>query len=149
MSKPVPYLSSETIERDAAALLAEYAQARGIVIAPPIPIEDIVEKHLKLRFEFDDTHKLFGIPRDALPRSAGEGLGSVLRREEPVSGARAFATWPAAGAATPAHTNARLQCHGTVTLFAALDYLEGKLDLAHGTAAHARRMTALLEADRT
>ena len=64
MSIPVPYLSDEVIERDAAALLAEYAHARGIVIAPPIPIEDIVEKHLKLRFEFDDTHKLFGIPRD-------------------------------------------------------------------------------------
>ena len=63
MSKPVPYLADEAIERDAAALLAEYAQARGVIVKPPIPIEDIVEKHLKLRFEFDDTHKLFGIPR--------------------------------------------------------------------------------------
>ena len=54
MSKPVPYLSGETIERDAAALLAEFAQARGVIIAPPIPIEDIVEKHLKLGIEFDE-----------------------------------------------------------------------------------------------
>jgi hypothetical protein len=37
MTKFVPYLSEEVIERDAAALLAEFAQARGIVIAPPIP----------------------------------------------------------------------------------------------------------------
>jgi Zn-dependent peptidase ImmA (M78 family) len=29
----------------------------------PIPIEDIVEKHLKLRVEFDDLHHLLGIPR--------------------------------------------------------------------------------------
>ena len=29
MSRFVPYLSEEAIERDAAALLAEYAQARG------------------------------------------------------------------------------------------------------------------------
>jgi hypothetical protein len=32
MSKRFRYLSDETIERDAAALLAEYAQARGIAI---------------------------------------------------------------------------------------------------------------------
>ena len=42
MSIPVPYLSDEVIERDAAALLAEYAQARGVTVKPPIPIEDIV-----------------------------------------------------------------------------------------------------------
>src|ERR1700726_3691233 len=66
MTKFVPYLSEEQIERDAAALLAEYAQARGVSIAPPIPIEDIVEKHLNLGIEFDDTHRLFGVPRSGL-----------------------------------------------------------------------------------
>lgn len=66
MTKKVPYLYEEQIERDAAALLAEYAQARGVVIAPPIPIENIVEKHLKLGIEFDDTHRLFGVPRSGL-----------------------------------------------------------------------------------
>jgi hypothetical protein len=59
----VPYLREEQIEREAAALLAEFEQARGMQIAPPIPIEDILEKHLKLGIEFDDMHKLFGIPR--------------------------------------------------------------------------------------
>jgi hypothetical protein len=43
-----PYLSEAQIERDAAALLAEFGQARGATIAPPIPVEDIVEKHLSL-----------------------------------------------------------------------------------------------------
>ena len=57
----VPYLHEAQIERDAAALLAEYEQARGVTIAPPIPIEDIVEKHLKLCLEFNDTHRLFGV----------------------------------------------------------------------------------------
>ena len=65
MSRLVPYLSEATIERDATALLTEYAHARGVPMAPPIPIEDIVEKHFKLCIEFDDTHKLFGIPRDS------------------------------------------------------------------------------------
>jgi hypothetical protein len=63
MTKFVPYLSEEQIEREAAVLLAEYAQARGVIIGLPIPIEDIVEKHLKLSMEFDDTHRLFGVPR--------------------------------------------------------------------------------------
>ena len=48
MTKRVPYLSEEQIEHDAAALLAEYAQKRSVLIEPPIPVEDIVEKHLKL-----------------------------------------------------------------------------------------------------
>lgn len=63
MAMVVPYLSEEQIERAAETLLAAFAQARGITIVPPIPIEDIVEKHLKLRLEFDDTHRLLGKPR--------------------------------------------------------------------------------------
>ena len=64
MQKFVPYLPEEKMERDAAALLAEFARARGRAIAPPIPIEDIVEKHLKLGIEFDDLHSRLGVPRD-------------------------------------------------------------------------------------
>jgi hypothetical protein len=63
MAKVVPFVAEEAIEREVAALLAEYAHARGAIIEPPIPIEDIVEKHLKLGIEFDDTHRLFGFPR--------------------------------------------------------------------------------------
>ena len=63
MTKFVPYLREEAIERDAAALLAEYAQTRGTAIALPIPIDDIVEKHLKLGVEFDDAHRRFGVSR--------------------------------------------------------------------------------------
>jgi hypothetical protein len=63
MPRLVPYLSEETIERDAAALLTEYSQKRGVAITPPIPIEDIVEKYLKLGIEFDDMHRLLRHPR--------------------------------------------------------------------------------------
>jgi Zn-dependent peptidase ImmA (M78 family) len=63
MSRFVPYLAEKVIERNAAALLAEYEHERGLTITPPIPIEDIVEKHLKLGIEFDDTHARFGVPR--------------------------------------------------------------------------------------
>ena len=63
MKKFVRYLADTVIENDACALLAEYEQAHGPILRPPIPVEDIVEKHLKLRLEFDDTHRLFNLPR--------------------------------------------------------------------------------------
>ena len=66
MSMLVPYLSDEKIERDAAALLAEYGQKIGAAIVLPVPIEDIIEKYLKLGIEFDDTHRRFGVPRSRL-----------------------------------------------------------------------------------
>jgi Zn-dependent peptidase ImmA (M78 family) len=65
MSLQVPYIADEIIERDAEALLAQYAQGRGVEIKPPIPIEDIVEKHLKLHVEFDDLPRRLEIPRKA------------------------------------------------------------------------------------
>lgn len=63
MTARVRYLSEEAIERDAEKLLAEYAEARRVVLQPPIPVEDIVEKHLRLSIEFDDLHKLLGVPQ--------------------------------------------------------------------------------------
>jgi Zn-dependent peptidase ImmA (M78 family) len=66
MPMKVPYLSEERIERDAAVLLAEYERACGLRIDRVVPIEDIVEKHLKLRIDFDDMHRLSGIPRFGL-----------------------------------------------------------------------------------
>jgi hypothetical protein len=62
MLRSVSYVSDEAIEREAQALLAEFARARGVTIEPPIPIEDIIEKHLKIGIEFDDMHRLFNVP---------------------------------------------------------------------------------------
>jgi hypothetical protein len=59
----VPYLTEDAIERDAEALLTEYAIAWGVALKPPVPIEDIIEKHLKLRFDFDDLHQVLGVPQ--------------------------------------------------------------------------------------
>jgi len=65
MTKFVSFVSDEAIEKDAQALLAEYAQARGVMIEAPIPIDDVVEKYLKIGIEFDDMHRRFGVPRSA------------------------------------------------------------------------------------
>jgi hypothetical protein len=81
MAKYVPYLSEDEIERDAAALLAEFARARRVPIEPPVPIEDIVEKYLKLGIEFDDTHRLFGVPRG--PGGEADILGAIFFRRLP------------------------------------------------------------------
>jgi hypothetical protein len=67
MTVRVRFVSEESIERDANTLLAEFARARHTEIKAPIPIEDIVEKHLKLQVEFDDLHSLFGLQRGAEP----------------------------------------------------------------------------------
>jgi Zn-dependent peptidase ImmA (M78 family) len=77
MAKKVPYLCEEQIERDAAALLAEYEQARGVVITRQVPIENIVEKHLKLGIEFDDMHRLLNHPRSGLGRDP-DILGAIF-----------------------------------------------------------------------
>ncbi len=66
MTLRVPYMPDDAIERDAEALLAQYAHARGVEIKAPIPIEDIVEKHLKLRVEFDDLHRLLDVPHSGI-----------------------------------------------------------------------------------
>jgi Zn-dependent peptidase ImmA (M78 family) len=59
----VPCLPEKSIEGDAENLLSEYEREKGIRLELPIPIDDIVEKYLKLGIEFDDTHKRFGVPR--------------------------------------------------------------------------------------
>ena len=65
MRHRVPYLADELIERDAIALLSEFECARGVMLEPPVPIEDIIEKHLKLPIEFNDMHKRHKVPRPA------------------------------------------------------------------------------------
>jgi hypothetical protein len=63
MTLRVRYIDDKTIERDAESLLAQYAHTRRLEIRAPIPIEDIVEKHLKLHVEFDDLHRRLDVPR--------------------------------------------------------------------------------------
>lgn len=57
----VPFLTDRAIEREAELLLAEFGQAHGPVLEPPIPIEDILEIYLGLRFDFMDLRQRFGV----------------------------------------------------------------------------------------
>ena len=63
MIKNVPYLAEAAIEKDAESLLSEFSDARDVVIEAPIPIEEIIEKHLKIGIEFDDLDSRFGVEK--------------------------------------------------------------------------------------
>jgi hypothetical protein len=68
VEESAPPLDEEQIELDAAVLLAEFEQARSIVVKRHVPIEDIVEKHLKLGLEFDDLHRRLKCSRSGIAR---------------------------------------------------------------------------------
>jgi Zn-dependent peptidase ImmA (M78 family) len=63
MIKTVPYLAEAAIEKDAESLLSEFSDARDVVIEAPIPIEEIIEKYLKIGIEFDDLDSRFGVEK--------------------------------------------------------------------------------------
>jgi hypothetical protein len=80
-TRDVPYVSEESIERDSGALLSEYERDRNIALRPPIPIEDIVEKHLKLRIDLGDLHERLGVPRT---ESEPDILGAIWIHEQQI-----------------------------------------------------------------
>ena len=82
MARRVAYLSEEAIERDAELLLAGFAARRGVVIKAPVPIDDIVEKFLKLGIEFDDLHRHFDVPRRS--GDTPDILGAILLDERKI-----------------------------------------------------------------
>ncbi len=60
MKSTVPFLREEVIAGEANLLLAEFARDQRPILAPPVPIDDLVELHLKLSFEIRDLRSLFG-----------------------------------------------------------------------------------------
>ncbi|HUU25094.1 MAG TPA: ImmA/IrrE family metallo-endopeptidase [Methyloceanibacter sp.] len=65
MGIAVPFLSKKEIETSAALLLVDFGGLRnGGSIKPPVPIEEVLEKHLRLTLDFDDLHGKLRIPRD-------------------------------------------------------------------------------------
>ena len=50
-------------------------------IEPPIAIDDIIEKHLKIGIDFDDAHEFFGVPRSGFGFEP-DILGAILFDEK-------------------------------------------------------------------
>lgn len=57
----VPYRSNPMIEFSAALLLRDYGQAYEPVTEPPVPVDAILENHLKLTFSFMNLREEFGV----------------------------------------------------------------------------------------
>lgn len=55
----VPYLRESEIEREAELLLDEWSET-GHEVSMPIPLDEIVECHLRLAFHVEDLRKRFG-----------------------------------------------------------------------------------------
>ena len=65
----VPFLPQRDIELEAMKLLADFGGLRNRgKLKPPVPVEDVLEKHLKLTLDFDDLHGRQGIPGVAKSR---------------------------------------------------------------------------------
>ena len=79
MGKQVPFLPKHRIEQDAAALLVEFERAHQVSLKPPIPLEDIAEKHLQLRCDFDNLYELLDLES---PASAEPDILGLLRFDD-------------------------------------------------------------------
>jgi hypothetical protein len=55
------FMQPQEFEDEAIQLLAEYGNKHGLVTAPPIPIDEIVELYLELNLEFLDMQAEFGV----------------------------------------------------------------------------------------
>ena len=62
MNLKVPYLPDAAIEVSASALLAAYARREGSQIRPPVPVESILQDHLRLHLGFDDLRTRLRVP---------------------------------------------------------------------------------------
>lgn len=58
----VKFLPKAKIEQRAHQLLADYGKQFGEVLTPPIPVEEILENHLRLTFEIDNLAERLGHP---------------------------------------------------------------------------------------
>jgi hypothetical protein len=64
MDIAVPFLSEKEIETSAMLLLVDFGGlGNGGNIKPPVPVEKILEKHLKLTLDFHDLHERLRMPR--------------------------------------------------------------------------------------
>lgn len=56
----VPFVTQQAVDIDVDMLLAEYGNKHGQVLAPPIPVEEIIELYLELELAFLDMQAEFG-----------------------------------------------------------------------------------------
>lgn len=58
----IPWMSRESIAAQAGGVVENFQKTLGCPVHPPIPVEDIVERHLGLRLCYEDLEERLGIP---------------------------------------------------------------------------------------
>lgn len=75
MARIHTFVPRKTIESGTLVLIADYERRYGLTVRPPIPVEEILEAHLGLTYDFDDLPKLVNDP---------EALGGLWFRSREV-----------------------------------------------------------------
>lgn len=57
----VPWLPKQEIALQACEVLSAHGTLTGTPVAPPIPVEDIIERTLNLRFSYEDLQEGYGL----------------------------------------------------------------------------------------
>jgi hypothetical protein len=63
----IPYRSTRLIEFAAQRLLCEYCRSIEPIVAPPIPIEEVLERLLRLDLVFDNLRHVVGVEGVSAP----------------------------------------------------------------------------------
>ena len=58
----VPWMAKESIAANASDLINSFQAEAGCRVAPPVPVEEILERHLQLRLCYEDLEETLGIP---------------------------------------------------------------------------------------
>jgi len=69
----VPWVTDGSIEAEAETLFALWQKDHGEVAEPPVPVDDMIELQLNMRYEIDDLQKRFG---------HGDVLGAIWFNEQ-------------------------------------------------------------------
>lgn len=86
----IRFLRREEIEAAVVDLLRRFSKSTGRAIIAPVPVEDILEKHLKVRLEIKDLVKMLGIPDVLGAAWFDEGVVRVDERIENQEGRFCF-----------------------------------------------------------
>ncbi len=62
MARSHDFVPKEDIEAGTLVLLADYGRKYGVSVQPPVPVEEILEAHLGLTFDFADLPRLLNVP---------------------------------------------------------------------------------------
>lgn len=80
MTISVKFLREETIENEAAVLLAAYSSEHTTVTTPPVPVDDILELYLGCSLALNNLQRILGMPK----RDEGDILGAIFMNTKEV-----------------------------------------------------------------